>query len=517
MRATIFSLMLAVSFCSTAGAQSSLSATNTRSLSLEECIRMALEKNLDLQMAKVDVRGARAVLLGAYAYYEPVFETVASYSTSTEPSGSVDPNTGLPEPPGDRSTHLLTSGIVGTLPWGMTYDVGGDLNYFTRDDARVVQIGTNSLGQPVFRIDRSRPGQYTLDTGIRVTQPLLRNLWTDAGRTQIKLNRADVRISEMALRASIHTVVRDVMLDYYELMFARENVLVKEKALELAQRLASENRKRVEVGTLAPLDEKQAEAQSATARADLILALQQLGTQENLLINRITDNYEPWQDVRVVPTDNLVAVPQSYDVPGSWVSALTFRPDFNQMKEELERQGLQVKLAYNQLFPRLDLIGSYGRQGVDSHFSPALNQVREDLLPRWSVGVAMSVPLGNRGARGSYGQATAQRDRLGLQVKQLHQNILVQVEDAVGTARGSFQRVSATREARLAAEAAYDAEVKKLENGKSTSFNVLSLQNDLTTARSQEIRALADYNKALADLYFSEGTILEKRRITVEK
>jgi outer membrane protein TolC len=462
---------------------------------------MALEKNLDLQMAKVDVRGARAALLGSYAYYEPVFETLAQYSQSTEPSGAVDPNTGLPEPPGERSTHLLTSGIVGTLPWGMQYDIGGDLNYFTRESV----------------LDDTRPGQYTADTGIRVTQPLLRDLWTDAGRTQIKLNRADVRISEMALRTQIHTVVRDVMLDYYELVFARENVVVKEKALELAQRLASENRKRVEVGTLAPLDEKQAEAQSATARADLILALQLLGTQENLLINRITDNYEQWQGARLVPTENLVAVPQSYNLSGSWVSALTFRPDFNEMKEELERQGLVVRLAYNQLFPRLDLVGSYGRQGVDRHFSPALAQVRDELLPRWSAGVAVSVPLGNRGARGNYGQATALRDRLGLQVKQLHQNILVQVEDAVGNAQGNFQRVTATREARLAAEAAYDAEVKKLENGKSTSFNVLSLQNDLTTARSQEIRALADYNKALADLYFNEGTILEKQRITVEK
>ena len=290
-----------------------------------------------------------------------------------------------------------------------------------------------------------------------------------------------------------------------------------EKALELAQRLASENRKRVEVGTLAPLDEKQAEAQSATARADLISALQELGTQENRLIQLITDNYEQWQGLRVVPTENLVAVPQSYDLSGSWVSALTFRPDFNAMKEELERQGFTVKLAYNQLFPRLDLIGSYGRVGVDNNFSPTLHQVREDLLPRWSVGVALSVPLGNRGARGAYGQATASRDRVGLQVKQLHQEILVEVEDAIGTAQGSFQRVTATREARLAAEAAYDAEVKKLENGKSTSFNVLSLQNDLTTARSQEIRASADYNKALAELYYFEGTILDKRRITVEK
>lgn len=511
MRATILLLVLAVSFCSTAEAQSSLSATNTRSISLEDSIRMALEKNLDLQIAKVNVRGARAALFGAYGFYDPVFDTRANYSYSRD-AGRADPVTGLPTIVGESSTHLLSSGVIGALPWGMQYDIGADLTYFTRDATVPVNpLFPNGPRRPI------RPGEYNLETGIILTQPLLRDLWTDSGRTAIKLNRADVRISEMQLRDQIHTVVRDVMLEYYELIFARENVMVKEKALELAQRLSSENRKRVEVGTLAPLDEKQAEAAAATARADLILALQDLGTQENLLVGLITDNYEQWQGIRLVPTENLVAVPQSYSLPGSWVSALTFRPDFNRMKEELERQGLSVRLAHNQLFPRLDLVGSYGRAGVDRQFSPTLAQVRDERLPRWSVGAVLSVPLGNRGARGRYGQARETRNLLELQVKQLHQQILIEVEDAVGTAQGNFQRVSATREARLAAEAAYDAEVKKLENGKSTSFNVLSLQNDLTTGRSEEIRALADYNKALGELYFREGSILDKRRITIEK
>jgi outer membrane protein TolC len=506
MRATILLLVLAVSFSCTAAAQSSLSATNTRSISLEDSIRMALEKNLDLQIAKVDVRGSRAALLSAYGYYDPVFGTTVDYSTATE-AGRIDEETLQLIPPGERSTHLLSSGVGGALPWGMRYDIGGDLTYFSSERFLPTSGG----------IERSRPGQYRADTGVNISQPLLRDLWTDAGRTAIKLNRADVRISEMALRVEINTVVRDVMLEYYELVFARENVIVKEKALELARRLSAENRKRVEVGTLAPLDEKQAEAQAATARADLILALQLLGTQENLLVKLITDNYEQWQGVRVVPTENLVAIPQSYSLPSSWVSALTFRPDFNQMKEEMERQGLQVKFAHNQLFPQLDIVGGYGRAGVDRRFSPTLAQIRDEDLPRWSVGVVLSVPLGNRGARGQYGQATALQERLRLQVKKLHQDILIEVEDAVGTAQGNFERVAATREARLAAEAAYDAEVKKLENGKSTSFNVLSLQNDLTTSRSDEIRALADYNKSLAELYFFEGSILDKRRITIEK
>ena len=321
----------------------------------------------------------------------------------------------------------------------------------------------------------------------------------------------------MALRLQLHTVVRDVMLAYYELVFAREDVLAKEKALERATRLSAENRRKVEVGTMAPLDEKQAESEAATARADLIFALQVLGTRENDLVRLITDNYEQWQGARIVPTESLLAVPQAYNLPSSWVSALTYRPDFNSIRAEVERQGLEVRLAHNQLFPRLDIVGSYGRAGVDRRFSPTLDQVRREDLPRYSVGAVLSVPLGNRGARGRYGQSKTLRDRLELEMKQLHQDILVQVENAIGDAQGSYQRVTATREASAAAQAAYEAEVKKLENGKSTSFNVLTLQRDFTDRRSAEIRALADYNRALAELYFNEGTILDKRRITIEK
>jgi outer membrane protein TolC len=484
-------------------AAQTLTTTNTRSLSLDESVKQALEKNLGLHIARVDVRGARSALLASYGYYDPTINLDAGYSSTTTEEGTFDFTTGAQPPAGERTSHNLTGHILGNLPWGMNYDIGNDVSYLTSPNR-----GTN--GPRIL-------SNYDLDTGIVLAQPLLRDFWIDQGRAQIKLNRADVKISEFALRRQINTVVRDVVVNYYELIFARENVGVFEKAMELAQRLAAENKKRVEVGTMAPLEEKQAEAQSATARANLLVTLQQMAAQENRLINLITDNYEEWQNVRLAPTESLIAVPQAYNLPASWVSALTYRPDFNELKQELERQGIEVRLAQNQLFPQLDLVGSYGRAGIDRGFSGALNDIREDRLPRYSVGVVLSVPLGNRGARGRFGQVTTVRDRLQLQVKQLHQNILVQVEDAVAAAQSNFERAAATREARQAAESAYDAEVKKLENGKSTSFNVLSLQNDLTVARSREIRALADYNQALAELYFNEGTILEKRRITVER
>ena len=145
-----------------------------------------------------------------------------------------------------------------------------------------------------------------------------------------------------------------------------------------------------------------------------------------------------------------------------------------------------------------------------------LDQLRGRDNPFWSGGAQLTFPLGNTGARNNYKLAKATKDQIVLQLKQLEQTVMIQIENAIAVARTSFQRVDATREARLYAEAALDAEQKKLESGKSTSFVVLQLQKDLTAARSAEIRALADYNEALAQLSFQEGSTLERRRVTLQ-
>ena len=124
--------------------------------------------------------------------------------------------------------------------------------------------------------------------------------------------------------------------------------------------------------------------------------------------------------------------------------------------------------------------------------------------------------MGNTGARNSYKAAKATKEQMALQLKQLTQTVLVQIENAIAVAMTSFERVRATKNASEFAEAALDAEQKKLQNGKSTSFQVLQLQRDLTAARSSEIRALADYNIALSQLALNEGTTLERRKINLE-
>ena len=310
--------------------------------------------------------------------------------------------------------------------------------------------------------------------------------------------------------------VRKVQETYYDLIVARESVKVQEKALVLAQRLLDENRERLRIGVMAPLDEKQAQSQLASARTDLLSAQNQITLVEDVLKNLLLEDYGPWHEVAIEPSDKLFAMRETFDLGESWQNGLRLRPDFNQLKEELEKQNIVLQFRHNQLFPSLDLIGSLGWSGLDTNVNASAEQVRAGDNPRWGVGAVFTIPFTFRAERNNYNMAKAAKRQALLRLKQLEQDIVLQINDAVKLAQRNYDRVDSARQAREFSEAALEAEQQKLESGKSTTFVVLELQTKLTKARSAEIQALADYNKSLVELYFREGTTLARNRIAVE-
>lgn len=488
-----------------------------RSLTLAEAIRLALENNLQIARIRFEPQLAQFRVSGSYAYYEPTFEGFANHRYS-EREGQFDPTFGqLPSSKTDSDN--FGGGIGGVLPiTGLRYNI----------DSSFQHIMGESFG-------RDDVNDYSSDVGITLSQPLLRNAWIDAQRLDIKLAKKDLKISEHAVTDQVMTTVAAVETAFYELIGALDEVKAQEIAVSLAERLVTENRKRVEVGTMAPLDEKQAESEAAQRRADLIQARSQVTLRENILKSLISNNYEQWHGVAIVPQEKLLAVPQTYDLQESWVNGLTYRPDYLQAKERLERQGIVVSFTRNQLFPALDLTGTYGRSGfdnkvpsvrdsngvvvipgIDSSFSRSLEDIRDEVNPRYSYGVILTVPLTFRAERARHKEAKAMQEQLKLDMQIIHQNILIGIDDAMKAARAAYERAQATRAAREFAEVALDAEQKKLDNGRSTSFVVLQLQNDLTRNRAAEIDALSDYNNALAVLYLREGTILKKNKVQLE-
>ena len=252
----------------------------------------------------------------------------------------------------------------GLAPWGLNYSLAGNVS-------EAYGTGRETL------FDQSR-GQ----AGITLTQPLLKNFWIDQTRMNIRVAKNRVKYSELTLKQQIMQTATTVETAYYDLIYDRENVTVQQKAVELATQLVVENKKRVEVGALAPLDEQQAEAQAASTEAALIAAKSALAVQEHLVKQLITDQYSQWANFSLEPSGTLTSPRQFFNLQDSWSKGLTQRPDFLQAKLDIEKQGVTIKYNHNQLFPELDFVGTYGHTAAGfSEYSSSFGQIQEGSLP----------------------------------------------------------------------------------------------------------------------------------------
>jgi outer membrane protein TolC len=477
---------IAASLIFTAVVSAAIAQTNLpamRELSLPDCIAAALQHNFDVRIERYEPQKSQYGLSAAYAGYDPLLSLSGSHSHSRF-SGSITN--------GYSNNNYFQGGLGGSLPYlGTTYGLF----------ANVADTTTS----------QSSGGQV----GVDLRQPLLKNFWIDGTRLSIQTAKNQLKLSEQGLRLQIITTVTAVERAYYELIYARENVKVQQQALELAQKQLADDKTRVEVGTLAEAGGalEQDEAQVAQSRASLIAARYSLAASENALKTLITDSYADWHDSDIDPTEPLQAREQAFDIQTSWSKGMTCRPDLLQARVSLEQQGIQLRYDRNQLFPQLDLVGSFGYNGSGREVSDAFHQYGEADRPFYSYGAELSIPLSNARARNSYKASKAEEKQLLLRLKQLEQSAMVEIDNAVKQAQAAWESVDATQKSRIYAEAALKAEQGKYAAGKSTTFTVLQLQNSLTAARSQEIRALASYNQALASLAAAEGTTLQRRNI----
>ncbi len=465
-------------------------------LSLQDCIELALKHNLDLQVERRNpIRAEYNIDIARAGYYEPTFGFTAAEDYS-KAAAQFDPSIGLIIPGQETTTDSFSSSIRGALPYtGLQYSLNAN----------------GSVTEGNGGAQNSRGG-----SSIVLTQPLLRNLWTDSGRLGINQSRNNFRSTELALKRRVMDTITQVEVAYYNLIFTYESVKVQEMARQLAQRSLDETKKRFEVGTVAELETKQTESQVAAREADLLSARRNLDIQQNVLKRLISDDYGAVHRLVLKPKESLSAQLQVFDVQLSWDKGLSDRPDLVQSRIELENMGLQLKFDRNQLYPQLDLFGSYGQNGTGVDLGESYDAVANGDQPNYRIGATLSIPLGNRAARSRYRSNKVREEQLLLTLKGQEQGIMIEIDNAIKQASSSYDRVQATRKASEYAQAALEAEQKKLENGKSTSFVVLQLQNDLTSARSSELRAVADYNNALAELSFRDATTLNRHNIDWE-
>ena len=313
-----------------AGASSPLLAqTNAvvevRQLSLQDAIELALKHNLSLQIDRYNPAIALFTLKQAYGVYDPTLNLSGEHDHRE--SGSQILGGGFTIPGSVSDDNSFSGGLSGALPWGTSYNLSGNTadtygssGALGPDFSRPLSYQTNTFfdaqtGQPITSVTtnyallpvRSPFENSSASASITVSQPLLKNLWIDANRLTIQVARNRLKYSELTLKLQIMQIVTQLEQGYYDLIYDRENVIVQQKAVELADRLVMENKKRLEVGALAPLDLQSAEAQAASSRAAVFAAQSQLGTQERLVKQLITDQYHDWAFVSLQPAGSLLS------------------------------------------------------------------------------------------------------------------------------------------------------------------------------------------------------------------
>ncbi len=489
-------------------------ASNQVELSLDEAIARALERNLDIAVERLNPQVLDLSLAQVYGFYRPTFTTSFSNTSRTNPS-----QTQLDG--GQRvvsDTATVNSSLNQAVPWG-----GGSFQV-SWNNTRTESSNAFLTFNPSFRSNFQ--ASYT--------QPLLRGFAIDSTRQQLQVTRLNREISDVDLRQTVTSTVANVRNAYWDLAYAVQAVEVQRQALELAEQLIQDNRARVEIGTMAPIDIVQSQSEAAARRQSLAQAEQNLRTAElalkRLIVDGTTD--ELWL-AQVRSTDLPTFSPEPIDLDAAIRTALDQRTDLTRSRRQLDINDINLRALRNDTLPSVDLIGTYQLQGqggtqtlrtglggnvsaiIPGGFGNAIDQLVDTQFPMWNVQVQVSYPLGQSAADAAYARARVQTQQTQVQIRQLELQVATEVTNAAVQLESILERIEASRSARELAEQQLDAEQSKFEVGTSTNFFVVQAQRDVATAQDTELRALLDYQKALVDFERAQQTSLSGARIII--
>jgi outer membrane protein TolC len=336
--------------------------------------------------------------------------------------------------------------------------------------------------------------------------------------------------SAWAFVSQVQATVQNVDSAYWDLSYARALLASKKEALDIARDLNRITGIKINVGTLAPIDIVQTEVTVAQREQDIITAEGQIGDAEDRLKRLLNvRNLPDWQRP-ILTTDLPTQEPITVGVEDGMRQALKTRPEIRQALLDIESKKLTLVYNRNQILPRLDLSGSYGLTGLGARgenvlpdgtvetlgYRDALSNIFDRNYPAWSVGVVLSIPIFNRTARYNAAVASSDLELSRTNLALLEQNLWVEVRAAARAVDTALRSIEAAKKSRELAERNLDAEKKKFENGMSTTFQVSSIQNDLTNARAIELQAYAAYLKSRTGWHKAIGDLLDWKNVKLE-
>jgi len=475
---------------STADTQAA-SSPATQRLSVAEAVMIGLENNRGLRVERFNVDIRRTFEQEERAAFLPV----AAAGVARAAADSVELSSGGLVTNLGRNATAGNAGLSAYLPTGTRVDIGADTT--------------------LRRLSEQGPQLDALRARVALTQSLLQGFGSAANLARLREARLDTRMSRYELRGFAEALVGRIEQSYWDLYLARERIAIFEDSLRLAVSQLAETRERIRIGTTAQVELAAAQAEVASRRQQLISAR---GAQEtaglrllDLLSTRGADTGERAIELTEKPSAldlNLGPVAAHVQV------ALTMRPDLNQARLLAERNELEVVRTRNGMLPKLDLFVSLGRTGYADSFNRSVREV-SDGLSDTAVGATFSWPLGNGAEQARHARAVLSGEQTREALSNLSQAVELDVRSAYVAFATASEQVSATAATRQLREESYRAERGKFGVGKSTSLLVAQAQRDLLLTRLGEAQAVAAQRQSLVDLLRLEGTLLQRRGISV--
>lgn len=485
---------------------------NQLPMTLEEAIEKALQNNNDIDTSRNDVQIAEFNLRGARGIYDPLLVSENYYESATTPVASTIG--GATNGSVTQTRYFGSAGVSGFSP------VAGGSYSADFNSSRTSTSNTNATLNPQF------PSALTLS----YVQPLFRGLRFDINRRNIEIARKNLSLTDAQFRQRAIEVIAQVEQAYWNLFFALRNLQVQIDAVKQARTQLESNQRLVAQGVLAPIDVIAATTQITTFEQSVYTAQEDVTRAENNLKTLMLPDRTAAEWSRpITPVSEVSLEPPRIGLEIAVSEALKNRPELAELQTNAEINRIDERFYRDQTKPQIDLVGSYTAQGlagtqagerippanlVGGYFNSLGNLFGQD-YPTYRVGVAISLPWGNRTAKANLGRTLVQSDRIKNQQAQAEQIIEAEVRNSTQALRSSEARLASALASRQSAEQLYESEQRQFRAGTTTFYLVLQRQTELLTARSRELQAQTDLNKAISEFQRATGTTLSANNVTV--
>jgi outer membrane protein len=400
----------------------------------------------------------------------------------------------------DQQIDRFGGSLTERTPWGMRLGLFVEANRFRN----------------TFSGDtRDIIPQYQTAVQFQVVQPLLKDFGPGANLANIRVAQIQKKLALLTWKQRLMTSVQGVLSNYYDMIFGLSEIGVRQEAIAADQRLVAQNQRRVEVGFMQLFDVQQAMAQVSLDQEQLIGARNLLLERQFALKRLITPSLKV-NDGRVfLPAEEPTLPIPAVDRSKLLQLAFAHRPDFQQALAEADAQDVRLRFAKNQLLPQLDLVGTYGLNGLTDSYSNSFDETFQGRGAGWTVGVNLRIPLGNIQARAQLDSAKVLKEQAILKIKQTELTIGVDIDTVLSRIESFKQRLETAQKTRELNDQAMRIANRRIQEGQISSFDLIEQQRRLFEARSREVAARAELNKAITQLWLVTGTVLEKLGIQI--